>query len=107
MTSLINMENTPEEAQEQAGVTPELPKYPWGLCITLDSEALAKLNVTALPAVDTEVTILAKAKVTGSRSNVTTDGENRSVDLQITDMQIEGMQSDLMKAAAEMLYGKK
>jgi len=88
-TSLINMEMSKEEAKEyNEGPSPaESPKYPWGLCITLNDESLKKLGLTALPAAGSEVTIVAKAQVSGIRETQTQGGDTEaSMDLQITDM---------------------
>ena len=108
MTTLINMENTPQEAQQMVSPTAsDAPKYPWGLCITLNDDSLDKLNVKTLPAVGTEVTIVAKATVSRTSENATEGSGNcASMDLQITDMQIDGLEADLFGRAAEMLYGK-
>ena len=109
MSSLINMENTPQEAQAQVGLTPaaDAPKYPWGLEINLNDDSLDKLGVKSLPAVGTEVTIVAKATVS-STSERATEGEGAcsSMNLQITDLQIDGLEKDLFGRAADMLYGK-
>ncbi|HEV2133793.1 MAG TPA: hypothetical protein VGR47_05975 [Terracidiphilus sp.] len=108
MASLINMENTPAEAQQMTNPTAaDAPKYPWGLCITLNDDSLDKLGVKTLPAVGTEVTIVAKATVSGTRESQSEGGEScASMDLQITDMQIDGLDADLFGRAAEMLYGR-
>lgn len=108
MSTLISMETSPQEAQEYANPTAaEAPKYPWGLEICLNDDSLDKLGVKALPAVGTEVTIVAKATVSGTRENATEgEGTRASMDLQITDMQIDGLDKDLFNRAAEMLYGK-
>jgi hypothetical protein len=107
MASLINMENTSAEAEEQVSPTADAPKYPWGLCISLNDESLEKLGVKTLPAVGTDVTIIAKATVSGT-SEFSTEGEGSraSMDLQITDLQVDGMDRDLFGRAAKMLYGK-
>lgn len=109
MASLINMETTPAEAKEytQPSVA-DAPKYPWGLCITLNDDSLDKLGVKTLPAVGTEVTIVAKATVSRTSENATEgNGNCATMDLQITDMQIDGLEADLFGRAADMLYGKK
>lgn len=108
MQSLINMQQSAEEAKEYTQPSVEdAPKYPWGLCITLNDDSLEKLGVKTLPGVDTEVTIVAKAVVTSVRENQTQGGESEaSMDLQITDMQVSGLDTDLMSKTADMLYGK-
>jgi len=108
MASLINMQNSPQTAKEYAAPTAaDAPKYPWGLCITLNDDSLEKLGVTALPAAGTEVTIVAKAVVTGTSERQTEgEGTKSSMEMQITDMQLDGLDADLFGRAAEMLYGK-
>jgi len=107
--SLINMQMSAEEAKEYTEPSlAEQPKYPWGLCITLNDESLDKLNVKTLPTVETVVTIIAKATVSRISENQTQGGESeRSMDLQITDLQLDGLETDLLGRAADMLYGKK
>jgi hypothetical protein len=110
MSSLINMQNTPAEAKEQVGLTPaaDAPKYPWGLEICLNDDSLDKLNVKTLPAVGTEVTIVAKACVSSTSERSTEgNGSSASMSLQITDLQIDGLDADLFGRAADLLYGKK
>jgi hypothetical protein len=110
MASLINMENTAQEAQAQVGPTSaaDAPKYPWGLEINLNDDSLDKLGVKTLPAVGTEVTIVAKATVSSTSERATEEsGACASMSLQITDLQIDGLDADLFGRAAETLYGKK
>jgi hypothetical protein len=108
MTSLINMENTPAEAQQTVSPSAaDAPKYPWGLNICLNDDSLEKLGVKTLPSVGTEVTIVARATVAATRESATEgDGSQSSIDLQITDMQLDGLGMDLFGRAAKILYGK-
>ena len=105
---LTDMQMSAEETKEYTEPTPsDAPKYPWGLCITLNDGSLEKLGVGELPSVDTEVTIVAKAVVTSVRENQTQGGESeRNVELQITSMQVGGLKTDLMTQTADQLYGK-
>lgn len=109
MSSLINMENTAQQAQEYTEPSiADAPKYPWGLEICLSDDSLDKLGVKTLPAVGTVVTIVAKATVSSTSENATEgSGPRQSMDLQITDMQVDGLDADLFGRAADMLYGKK
>jgi hypothetical protein len=111
MPSLINMENTAQEAAQQTGAiatADNLPKYPWGLELCLNDDVLEKLGVKTLPAVGTEVTIVAKACVSSTRESATEgDGAQQNMSLQITDMQVDGLDADLFGRAADLLYGKK
>jgi hypothetical protein len=98
MESLINMTMSAEEAKEETQPkAADAPKYPWGLCITLNDDSLEKLGLDKLPAVETEVMIIAKAVVSRFSEYQTQGGESeRSLDLQITDMQITAGGSDVL-----------
>lgn len=104
---MLNMQLTKTEAKEESGNEPYLPKYPYGLCLYLDDETLEKLGITELPKVGTVMTLTAQVKVTSVRSSETqtekSKGEtdentNSSVDLQITDMELQGVMKDLAKS---------
>lgn len=82
-----------------------MPKYPWGLELRLGDEVLKKLGAT-MPDVGGEVTITAKAMVTGKNARQEADGDTRaSVELQITAMELSNA-PDTTNAASD-LYGKK
>ena len=106
--ALIDMTLSKEEAKEESYLTssdPDLPKYPWGLSLCLDDETMAKLGI-ALPAVGTELMIMAKVTVTGVRASQNQGGDSeQSCDLQITAMSV-GPSAPAM-SAAEKLYGSK
>lgn len=106
--ALINMKMSREEAKEYApqAIDSEGPEYPYGLCICLNDDSLEKLGITNLPKVGTEMMIMAKVKVTSTRAYSDKEGEaESSVDLQITDMEIQGNQTERNNSAATMLYG--
>jgi hypothetical protein len=106
MGLLTNMQMSAEETKEYTQPEPsDAPKYPWGLCITLDDGSLEKLGVEELPEAGAEVTIVAKATVSSVRQYQTQGSENeRSMELQITDMQIGGLKTDLAEQTAKKLY---
>lgn len=96
-TKMVSMKRTEadkrEDRMETAPAEAMAPDYPWGLCIHLDKDELDKLGVKSLPAVGTEVTITAKAKVTRVQQSASQEGtreaeEYTSVDYQITDLAI-------------------
>lgn len=102
-TTLINMEMSAAEAKEESSPEAEAPKYPWGLCISLDNESLKKLSLDKLPEIGTKLRVIAEVEVSAVRSYATQDREaDTSVDLQITDMVLSGTES----SAASVLYGK-
>lgn len=90
---MINMKLTPEEAKETnggacCGGDPEQPAYPYGLSISLNDETLAKLGITALPQPGTRMMLQAVAEVTNTSQYENQDGKDRSISLQITDMDL-------------------
>jgi hypothetical protein len=61
------------------------PEYPYGLCLTLNEETLAKLGIDELPKVGEELKVQAVAKVTSvSMRSDDKDEDERRVELQIT-----------------------
>lgn len=100
--ALVSMQMSAEEAKEEAGIEPSRPRYPYGLCIDLNDETLAKLGITELPAVGAQITVLARATVTRVSAYQDQGNEQeRCVGLQITDMELE----QAGPSAAEKLYG--
>lgn len=90
-------------AKGPSSIATDAPLYPWGLSVTLDEDTLKKLGLKkALPEVGATLMIVAKVEVTSSSINETTDGVNRSLGLQITDLCLEDEDGD----AAGALYGK-
>ncbi len=64
-------------------------RYPYGLRLDLNDDTLKKLGITKLPAVGTVLMFEAKAKVVGSRQSATVESDNRSIELQITHLDLE------------------
>jgi len=112
---IVSMERTAAEkakAEEACKAMPcEGPDYPWGLCLNLGKEELAKLGITKLPEVGDEFHIYGVACVTRVSQSANKEGdESKSVELQVTALGV--MQEDeadeesgFSKAAAK-LYGK-
>jgi len=97
---------TDAEATKEADFTADKPRYPYGTCLYLDQETLEKLGMVSLPDVGEEMILTAKVKVVGVSARENTDGANKSLELQITDMQLdeaEEKRTDLDRA--NMLYG--
>lgn len=106
--AMVSMKMSAKEAKEynSAEITSDAPEYPYGLCIRLDDDALEKLGITSLPAVGTEMTIMAKVFVKSTSAYNRQGGEDhKDMELQITDMEIEGNQAKRNDAAANALYG--
>lgn len=103
---MVNMKVSPEEAKEEYSdsAMADAPEYPYGLCISLDDEALKKLGISELPQIGQVMSLAARVEVKSASGYKTMKGdiENR-VELQITDMQLgsELAHSD----PANKLYG--
>ena len=103
---MVDMKMSKEEAKEQCSPSmDESPRYPYGLSITLDDDALGKLAIGDSINVGDEVLITAKATVTSKSGYQTMVGDSEStVGLQITDMEVTGTASTKTTKA---LYDKK
>lgn len=112
---MINMQLTKAEAKEECGVASadyDLPRFPYGLSISLDDEVLEKLGIKDLPKVGAVMLLQAQVTVTSVSSRATQDSKEKGeptestssdVSLQITDMELQGAARDL----ASQLYSKK
>lgn len=94
-TKLVSMKRTKDDKRKDMGspaeVTSIAPDYPWGLCIHLEADELAKLGMKEMPTVGTEMPITAVVKVTRvSQSAVEGSDDQKSVDLQVTSLGIGG-----------------
>lgn len=106
---MVSMKMTPkkgDKADNMGGMSPDDgEKYPWGLRINLGDEELKKLGLKELPKVGQEVPLMAMVKVIGVRSNESQEGENRNLELQITDCGMEMGKGMDMEKKASSLYG--
>lgn len=95
---MINMKMSKEEATEQcspSSVETEMPRYPYGLELSLDDDAMEKLGIGDGLNVGDEVQITAMAKVTRKSGYETLVGDSEnSISLQITDMEVSGTPSE-------------
>ncbi len=78
-----------KEANKLATPYEDQERYPYGLRLDLNNDTLEKLGITKLPAVGTVLMFEAKAKVVGSRQSATESSDNRSIELQITHLDLE------------------
>lgn len=81
-------------------------RYPYGLRLDLNNDTLEKLGMKKLPTVGTVLMFEAKAKVVGSRQSATEGSENRSVELQITHIDLEDGESDEEVKEGELTRGQ-
>lgn len=99
----------PKKQQEKGGAYPAEPKpekYPYGLRINLDHEALKKLGFKSMPKVGEEVALEALAHVVSAHVSEHIDGKepNRNVELQITHL---GIDTDDEEPSDKLYGGKK
>ena len=90
--ALTSMKNTPadvKEEQDELTTNPEIPAYPYGLCIDLCDESLQKLGITDLPPVGTKMKLTALVEVTTVSQYQNSEGAESRLSLQITDMQLD------------------
>lgn len=103
---MVNMQMSKEAAAEYSGATPSAdnaPKYPYGLCLCLNDDAMKKLGLTTLPAVGSKMTLSAVVVVTSVGSSQQQDGDAEvRADLQITDMELAPKTEG--KSVADRLY---
>lgn len=105
--ALINMQSAPEREEMPGEYEADEPRYPYGLCISLGKDELEKLGITVLPKVGTEMMVHAMAYVKSTSAYETQgEGEKMSIELQITDMAIEGNQQQRNAEASTLLYGE-
>jgi hypothetical protein len=80
---MVSVAYTKAEQKEEAVTTIERPKFPYGLCLSLDDETLSKLKME-LPEVGDEVHLSAVAKVVSVSSRADESDTDQRVELQIT-----------------------
>lgn len=102
---LKSMKLSQEDRQEMktAAISPEAPKYPYGLRIHLDTESLKKLGIEKLPELGKQMTLIAIAEVCETTQSESEYGKNKCMGLQITELAVEPMAPK--KDMAEEIYG--
>jgi len=78
-----------EKANKLVSPYEDAERYPYSTRITLDKDILEKLGIKTLPNVGSALMFEAKAKVIGSRQSATQGSESRSVELQITHIDLD------------------
>lgn len=106
---MISMKLTPAEAKGETYLSdPEpsdLPEYPYGLTICLDDEALAKLGITDMPSVGTAMQLTALVEVCSVSQYENQSGADKSLSLQITDMELAAGNGEPKPDIANRIYG--
>lgn len=117
---MIDMASTPAEVKEKAAescapILCDAPRYPYGLCISLDNETMDKLGLSGdLPEVGEMIHLCAMAKVTSvsanERESTGDDGATKKetycrVELQITTMALESEDDENQMMRRSRFYG--
>lgn len=104
-----SLKMTPAEAKAQMGsptAMTDLPAYPWGTRLELNSATLKKIGLSEMPAIGATMRMTAVVEVCGCSEHKEQDGDtNRSLTLQITDLELAGERPEA--GAAKALYPEK
>jgi len=105
MPNLVSMKMSPAEAKKSYEPTmmTDKPEYPYGLCIHLNEESIAKLGLKSLPDAGETLLLMAKVQVSSVSMRDTQEGQDRCLDLQITELALA--EDKTQKSAEETLYG--
>lgn len=91
------------KAREKRCEIPSLgDKYPYGLRIELNNDAVKKLGLSSLPKAGKRMKLVAEVRVIGSRMNQRDGGETeRNLDLQIEKMDLTSTPGSALEAVNE------
>jgi hypothetical protein len=121
-TKMIDMAKTPEQINKEVddsrpasersatSVADNLPKYPYGLCITIENEQLDKLDLDGDCDIGDTIHFCVEAKVTSVSAREKEKGEDKHIELQITHIATEGeegAESMSSEERSEKRYGEK
>lgn len=106
---MVSMAKTPEDiAKSMMPMMPDGPsQYPYGLCISLNHDDLAKLGLDADCQVGDMVHLFAMAKVTSVSSNASESSESCRIELQITDLAVEDEDNEDAEPASQKRASKR
>lgn len=107
---MVNLALTAEEQRENCGPMPagcypadtkDMPRYPWGLTVSLTERELEKLGfgVDELPEVGNMTHLMAMGTVTSVSCNETEGGKRCRVEIQITHLSAETEDDEAAEAA--------
>ena len=102
---LIDLKRSASEIKEAEGAATlsEQDLYPWGLMLHFDDDTIKKLALDGALRVGDEVEFLARAKLTGTSEDETTEGTRRSTRMQLVAMETPHKPVPTV-AAADRLY---
>lgn len=102
-SKMVDMRRSPEEKKEvmDGPAMPDMPDYPYGLCISLGDEELAKLDLdcTDCESGDT-IDLRAFAKVTSISKNDYNGKQTTRIELQIVQLAVESEDQEVEEEEA-------
>lgn len=118
---MIDMAKTPEQVNKEVdersskpstqAIADSIPKYPYGLCISLENEQLEKFEIDGDCEVGDMIHFCALARVTSVSSREKEKDKDHRIELQITHMAIESEDEENEESVrgekAERRYGEK
>ena len=88
----------PKKQAKEVAIACEAPGYPYGLRLSLNDDTLKKLKMKAEDfEMDEEFFLTARVSVAGVSVDKTASGKRSSVDLQITELEIQDEADEAMK----------
>ena len=93
LTSMKRTKTEKKEGSEEVCCPGAQEDFPYGLRIHLEDEEISKLNIP-MPEIGSTMVLVANIKVTSVSERADEDGENRSVGLQITEMELAPYKND-------------
>lgn len=88
MKSIKSTTKKPSTSAEVASSSSAEP-YPYGMTLSMNQDTLAKLGIKTLPEVGSSLMMEIKVTVTSVSSRSGSDGQERSMELQVTDVDME------------------
>jgi hypothetical protein len=104
LTSMKMAKKDLKELDLAMGMDKDAPRYPYGLQLNLDTEALKKLGIEKLPSVGEKFVLTAEVEVISIHSHESLmGGDSKGMGLQITAMALGAEEGD----TAKRIYGSK
>lgn len=105
---MIDVKITEEERKNMAQPSDvsKVEHYPHGLKLHINEATMKKLMISELPDVESEMIIMARVSVVDARSEmIEGSGREKSMTLQITEMDLKPAEQKEKKETTEILYG--
>ena len=93
LTSMKRTKAEKKEGSDEVCCSGDQEDFPYGLRVDLRDEEIEKLGIS-LPEVGSTMVLVANVKVTSVSERADEDGENRNVELQITEMELAPYEND-------------